>query len=567
MRHIRNFVIRLSIQYILFYILLALEGVRMEEYRLFGVWTAAIVFDVLTVTMRGVLLAVMLPLIIMTGGLFIFVIDGVILVLTAALTGLKVDGFGWAMLGVLVMSVANVWVERAFRAMGWLRDEVTGNAAVDQEANVVTARSPTWGRRLLFYGVLIAGIVFSASMASEVFLAVATLTRRMAPIAATAATAFTVLAFGISWLVAEGLALDRRAFFSGVVTTLAVALVVPFALVQLFMSSPLSGPPPQPRPETAYWELPTGSLIAYSAFTAQGERHRNPLVFVHGGLGRAVLDTDVAFFRTFAEEGLDVYLYDLVGTGLSDRLPDVRQYKIERHVDDLEAIRETIQADRLILVGHAEGAEVVARYMVAHRDRVERAVFYSPTSLWDDEGYFTNMSRTAAGQGRADELSVLRPLIAQAMAPRAPRTAAGFVSQAEMSIWADRYTDLGEMVCAGAGALAPHPAAAGFNPYVSIVGDVTDGRPLDLRQQLRQVFVPAILLRGECDPVDWDVVAQYWEGVPNLSAYYVPHAGSMLHLSHPDLVRDAILAFMRQEPVPAKMLSEREIRASLPLTP
>ena len=39
MRQIRNFVVRLSIQYIVFYILLALDGVRMEQYRLFGVWT------------------------------------------------------------------------------------------------------------------------------------------------------------------------------------------------------------------------------------------------------------------------------------------------------------------------------------------------------------------------------------------------------------------------------------------------------------------------------------------------------------------------------------------------
>jgi proline iminopeptidase len=564
MRQVRNFVVRLSIQYVLFYILLLLDGVKMEQYRLFGIWSAALVFDTLTVTLRGILLALTLPLIIMTGGLFILAIDGLILVLTAALTGLKVDSFGWALLGVLVMSVANVWVEKAFRAIGWLRDETNGETEADREANVITARSPGWSRRLLLYGILIAGIAFSAAMSSEVFLATATLTRRMPVIAATAASIFTALVFGISWLVAEGLALDRRAFFAGVVAFLAATLIIPLALVQLFTAPPLSGPAPQPRPETAYWELPTGSRIAYSAFAAPEKRHRNPLIFVHGGLGRAVLDTDIAFFKKFAQEGLDVYLYDLVGTGLSGRLPDVREYGIERHVRDLEAIRETIQADRLILVGHAEGAEVVARYMVAHRDRVERAVFYSPTPLWDDEDYFKAPSRTAAGQVNVDELSAMPPVVALAMAPNAPRTAAGYVSQAQMSIWADRYTDHGQMVCAGASALAPHPIAAGYNPYVSIMGYVTDNKPPNLRRRLSEIFVPAILLRGECDPVDWDVIEQYWDGVPNLKAYYVANAGSMLHLSHPEVVREIIAGFVRQETIPLPALDERQIRTTKP---
>jgi uncharacterized membrane protein YvlD (DUF360 family) len=60
----------------------------------------------------------------MTAGLFVFVIDGLILVLTAALTGLNVDSVWWVLPGVLVMSIANVWVEKAFRALGWLRGDL-----------------------------------------------------------------------------------------------------------------------------------------------------------------------------------------------------------------------------------------------------------------------------------------------------------------------------------------------------------------------------------------------------------------------------------------------------------
>ena len=563
MRQLRNFVMRLSIDYVVLSILLMLAGWSMRQRQLFGVWIAALVYTLLAVTVRRFLLALSLSLIVMTGGLFIFVVDGVILALTAALTGLTVASGWWIVWGVLVMSVANVWVEKAFRAIGWLRADNHNGA--EPEVNVLTARSTSWWRRLVLILVLLGGIIFSASMAAQVFLAVGQLTRNMTAIVAVAGVALALFVYGIAWLVAEGLALDRRALFAAFVTLPATTLVVVPVTVQLFAAPPdLPDRPPEPRAGTAYWELPTGSRIAYSAFPAQGGTERNPIVYLHGGLGRAVLDTDIAFFRPFADWGFDVYLYDMVGTGLSGRLEDVREYAITRHVRDLEAIRTTIRADRLILVAHAEGSEVAIRYMIAHRDRVERVVFYSPTPMWDDGRYLRSSLRTAAGLLPSDAVPGLRQTVTLALGLYSPRAAAAFVSQDEMTAWADRYVDEGAMVCPHHGDLAPAPRSPGYNPYVSLIGDVTDDFKPDPRRALREVFVPTILIRGECDPVDWGVVQQYWEAVPNLHVYYVEDAGSMLHLSQPERVRALLRAFFDQEPMPQLPLSDRAIRKGRP---
>ncbi|WFR70960.1 alpha/beta fold hydrolase [Prescottella defluvii] len=43
-----------------------------------------------------------------------------------------------------------------------------------------------------------------------------------------------------------------------------------------------------------------------------------------------------------ADAGFDVYAYDQVGAGRSSRLTDVRGYTVERQVEDLEDIRETL---------------------------------------------------------------------------------------------------------------------------------------------------------------------------------------------------------------------------------
>jgi pimeloyl-ACP methyl ester carboxylesterase/uncharacterized membrane protein YvlD (DUF360 family) len=563
MRQLRNFVMRLSINYIVISILLVLAGWDIKDRQLFGTWFAALVFTALTVTVRRFLLALTLPLIIMSMGLFIFIVDGVILALTAAFTGLRVDSAWWVLWGVLVMSFVNIWAERAFRALGWLRD---ANGNDERENNVLTARSTTWGRRVLLFLILMGGIVFSGAMAGQIFIAMGLVTRDMTAMLIVAGVAFALFVYGIAWLVAEGLALERRVLFASLIMIPTTALAIAPAAYYLLADTPgVVVSAPTPRPETAYWDLSTGSRIAYSAFLVQQVAERNPIVYLHGGLGRAVLDEDIAFFREFANFGIDVYLYDLVGTGLSARLEDVRDYTLDRHVLDLEAIRGTIEADRLILVAHAEGAEVAIRYMIAHRDRVERVVFLSPTSMWNDEDHYRNNARTAVDVIPADTLPSLRQIVALALGVYSPQTAAANMSQQEMTTWADLTTDEGMMVCTRHSALAPNPVSPGYNPYVGLVGDTTDDLPPDPRQELREIFIPTILLRGECDYVNWSVAQQYWDAVPNIHIYYVPGAGSMLYLTQPELVRELILAFINETPMPQAPLSDWVIRNALPM--
>lgn len=563
MQQVRNFILRLSINYIVLSVLLVLAGWGIKERQLFGTWSAAFVFTILTVTVRRFLLALSLPLIIMSAGLFICVIDGIILSLTAAFTSLRVTNVWWVVVGVLVMSVANIWVEKAFWSLGWLRANNTGT---EQEVNVLTAQSPSWIRRWLLLAILLGGVAFSAAMAAQVFLLAGQITRSMTTITTVAGSALSIFVFGISWLVAEGLALHRRALFAGIVTILVSAVVITPVSLLLFAPAPdITATGSQYLPDTTCWELPTGSRIAYRHLTSQTGIERNPIIYLHGGLGRAVLDTDITFFREFTDEGFDIYLYDLVGTGLSGRLDDIRDYNISRHVDDLEAIREMIKADRLMIVAHAEGAEIAVRYMIKHQDRVERVVFYSPTPMWNDQDYFKGISRTAVNLMTPAALESGRQTVALALGLYSPRTAQAYVSQEEMTYWSDRLTDEGLMVCAGDEALAPIPRSPGYNAYVSLMGDITDDIRPDPRVRLREVFVPTILLRGECDYVDWGVVLQYWEAVPNIQVYYVKDAGSMLHLSQPDLVQEILLAFFNEQPVPLKPLTEASIRLNLPL--
>ncbi len=131
---------------------------------------------------------------------------------------------------------------------------------------------------------------------------------------------------------------------------------------------------------TQYWNLLTGSRIAYSLYEPQAgvPVKADPVVFVHGGPGLRTFDTDHAFYRQFTQDGFRVYLFDQVGSGLSGRLLHATDYPVERQVADLEAIRQQIGAERLILIGHSWGGTLIAHYAAAHSEHVAKLIFHSP---------------------------------------------------------------------------------------------------------------------------------------------------------------------------------------------
>ena len=69
-----------------------------------------IVFGLVNAVVKPILTLLTCPLVILTLGLFIFVINGLMLLITAALLPerLQVDGLGWAILGGIVMAIVGI---------------------------------------------------------------------------------------------------------------------------------------------------------------------------------------------------------------------------------------------------------------------------------------------------------------------------------------------------------------------------------------------------------------------------------------------------------------------------
>ncbi|REJ17022.1 MAG: hypothetical protein C6W59_06985 [Paenibacillaceae bacterium] len=163
-----------------------------------------------------------------------------------------------------------------------------------------------------------------------------------------------------------------------------IAGLAVFGLLSAAMLIP-GGRDRQAAPDTLqYWSLPTGSVLSYirveaDASAAAGKS--TPVIFLHGGPGIPDLTGDSRYFGQLAQDGYDVYVYSQLGSGFSTRLEDPAGYGVERDAIDLEEIRKQIGADRIILIGHSYGSEVIARYMVDYGEHVERAAFLSPGAM------------------------------------------------------------------------------------------------------------------------------------------------------------------------------------------
>jgi proline iminopeptidase len=343
----------------------------------------------------------------------------------------------------------------------------------------------------------------------------------------------------------------RVARFAGA-ALVGVAVFVVTALL------PLGDPrlPPAPVAGQRFWQLPSGSRVAWVHLPARGRPQPTPVVFLHGGPGIADMAGDAAYFGQLTRDGYDVWVYDQVGTGRSSRLADPRGYTIARQVADLEAIRERIGAARLVLIGHSWGGQVAAAYLAAHPANVARVVFSSPGALapaLDDGSGGGVRGRLPRTQQLRLYALLVRPrvLLGYGLLQLNPRAAHAFVGDAEMDARNDRVYNAGRAGthCRG---LGPGPALHGLGFYSYQFPQSAAARPwADPRPALARLATPALVIKGSCDYLSWSSGLAYRHALANARLLYLDHAGHNAYQDQPAAYLAAVRAFLAGRPLPA----------------
>ncbi|TYK44510.1 alpha/beta fold hydrolase [Actinomadura decatromicini] len=411
-----------------------------------------------------------------------------------------------------------------------------------------------YARRIGGGALILVGTLLAPPAAVVAFLLAAAADAPLPACAATALAAAASVCGGVAYLGGRLARARRRVPVAILVAAGMTALVAVAGHLLVFrpIGVRATALPPQ---DTRYWGLSTGSRIAYTFTRARGQRRADPVVRLHGGPGTPGAGPD-DLDRALAATGFDVYTYDQLGSGRSQRLADPAGYTVARQVADLEAIRLRIGADRLVLAGSSWGATLAAAYLAAHPDRAARVVLTSPGALWAPEWEKSGEGEiwdrlTPAQRRRMDGLENRPQLVAWSLLMAVnPRSAHALLPDAELDPLFD------ELLSSVGSAATCHPgrplheaaSRSGFYSNQMISDDMLEAP--DPRPALRRVAVPTLILRGECEYKRWEIAREYRDVIPGARLVQVPDAGHVIEAEQPALYRSTVTAFLTGRPLP-----------------
>lgn len=298
------------------------------------------------------------------------------------------------------------------------------------------------------------------------------------------------------------------------------------------------------EPEEGFWDV-GGTRLHYRIVGDVDQRP--PIVLLHGGPGGNLLGW------LPIEELADAYTlieYDQRGSGESDRLPlsyqnqDASLMSVERHVADLDEIRQQLGLERLVIVGHSWGATLATFYAAAHPDRVERVVLYSGGSTWaeiSEQQAAAQAARMTAEQ--LDEQQRLNDLLVANIAAW---------SQDELDQW---FLDMASLTmptlqCDPEADLGGESGRAGFwaNYLTNRYEDSFDRDAF--RPQLEAIAAPALVIYGRCEPAPIERQLYLRDALQDATMVVFEESGHQALLEQHELFMDLVRAFLADEPLP-----------------
>jgi len=316
--------------------------------------------------------------------------------------------------------------------------------------------------------------------------------------------------------------------------------------VLLAAAALLAGCAPAPRPSGADAAPREGYLRAADStrlyYRAEGSGP-DTVVAIHGGPG-VDLESIAGDFAPLAERHTVIF-YDQRGAGRSDLPRDTARLGARQQVEDLEAVRRHFGLGRMALVAHSYGPLLAATYALAHPDRVRGMVFFGPVPPRRGD-FFRRFGADLTA--RLDRESLRRLGEAgRVMTDPASDTAA--VRRACRVYWEigvrprvadpERGPSRVRSDLCGSDPNGIRYGMATTNPVV--FGSYGDW---DLREGLRTLRVPTLVVHGEAEAIPMDLVEEWTTALPDARLFRVPGAAHFAYAERPDLVWPEVERFL-----------------------
>jgi proline iminopeptidase len=302
---------------------------------------------------------------------------------------------------------------------------------------------------------------------------------------------------------------------------------------------------------TQFWELPTGSKIGYFHISGEGTKRPFPIIYLQGGPGGFISDYNIKTFTALSDDGYDIYLYDQIGSGQSERLSNISEYTTDRHKQDLEEIVKIIGSEKVILIGQSWGVLLATLFIADNPNSVEKIIFTgvppiqpmkkqyldikAPDSLHLKKPHYSNQEANVKTQNiRSNAAEICARTFGVKLAP--DNEVDDFQTYRNQELNKATVCDTLKALKAEVG--------GGFYAQVMTVKSFSEIK--DPRTKLINCKIPALIMRGQCDNQSWGFVIEYLDLFPNHTLKIIPDAGHSIAVEQPDFYINTIRNFLNQ---------------------
>jgi proline iminopeptidase len=271
-------------------------------------------------------------------------------------------------------------------------------------------------------------------------------------------------------------------------------------------------------------------------------RGGDTLIAIHGGPG-VDLESIAGDFAPLADRHVVIF-YDQRGAGRSDLPKDTTRLVVARQIADLDEVRRHFGVQRVTLIAHSYGPLLAASYALAHPEAVRRMVFFGPVpprrgNFWQRFG--ASMGQRLDSTARAQLADANRRLANPNEDTRKACRDYWAIALRPRLAEPDRALHLLKSdLCASDPAGIRYGLTTTNRVVMASYGD------WDLRDRLRHLEVPTLVVHGEQESIPMDLVEEWVTSLPHARLFRVPRAAHFTYAERPELVWPEVERFLTE---------------------
>lgn len=295
----------------------------------------------------------------------------------------------------------------------------------------------------------------------------------------------------------------------------------------------MAGPPLPPVQESPLY-IEEGSRYVngvelYYKILGQGE----PVMILHGGPG---LD-HTYLLPQMAQLARDYQLifYDQRATGRSSGNPDAASITIDNFVEDLEGLRQTLNLDKMNLMGHSWGGLLAMFYAIRYPNNLNSLILVgSAGASWEFRPAFSsNLQRRMT---ETDRLTLHALEVSEGFRKRTPETMNAFFKALFRPYFHDRR--LSDQLTIQLNERTAKNNLAVNSLMWSQLGNY------DIHAELSTLDLPTLIIHGDSDPVPIEFARQIHESIADSEFILLENSGHFPYIEQPEAFFGSVRRFL-----------------------